>query len=359
MKKVLLWSHTSNLSGAPISLAQLAERLPEHGYDPIYATPSHGPMGELLAEKGIRHVVIEKPWRALRFIRLVQREKPALVHVNSLVNTWPVLLCRFLRKPVIWHVRENLGKKKGYARLIHLAATRVVLISKRQATLFKGLRRVSYIPNAVDPTMYKGAKPADIRARDNRETLVVSIGSVEPRKGTIILAKAAAMLKEKPWIHFAIVGETKNEYASYRREIETYVEEHELATRFRFVGPRTDIPNILAAADIMCHPAYVEAFGRVILEAMASGVPVIGSAIGEIPEILSYGEAGVLVRPGDEEGLADAIMRLDEKRELRAELAAKAFRRVNDLYNLKVQVKMMVDVYNDLLGGKVLGEEGR
>ncbi len=103
------------------------------------------------------------------------------------------------------------------------------------------------------------------------------------------------------------------------------------------------------------HPALVEAFGRVILEAMAAGVAVIGSAVGEIPEMLDHGGAGVLVPPGDEKELAAAIAMLDENKRRRTELAEKSVYRVKKVYNLNDQAKTIAGVYDALLEERARG----
>ena len=131
-KKVVLFSHASDLSGAPIVLAQLARSLPDFGWEPLVLLPKKGPLESQLKVFNIDYHVLSGPLKPLDFIKKVKRADPAIIHVNSLVKTWPVLVSRLIKKPVIWHVHEYLDNKKLYAGVIHLIADGVILISQEQ-----------------------------------------------------------------------------------------------------------------------------------------------------------------------------------------------------------------------------------
>ncbi len=349
--RILLVSHNSNLSGAPISLAQLAKGLVFRDFSPLLVLPKPGPIEKFLKQWKVEYVVLKRPNDVIDFLRIVRHFKPDVVHVNSLVKTWPVLVSRCVRKPVVWHVREYLGEKRAYAWLIHMLANRVILISKQQFQLFQGMKRAVVVPNAVDLTLYKNVVPADDIRKVPAHTIVCYIGSIEPRKGLIELARAAQHLKNVPNIHFVVAGDAPKIHMMYKQEIVDYLKKNSLLDRFHLLGFREDVPQVLAASDILCHPVYIEAFGRVIVEAMASKLPVIASRVGEIPSIVENGKTGFLVNPGDHRGIADALLRIAENKALKNELGRNGYESVKRRFCLDTHVDKIEEVYADVLDG--------
>jgi len=349
--RILLVSHNSNLSGAPISLAQLAKGLSLRNFSPLLVLPKNGPIEKYLKQWNVDYVVLRRPNDIVDFFRIIRRFKPDVVHVNSLVKTWPVLASRCMRMNVVWHVREYLGKKHAYARLVHTLAHRVILISQQQFQLFQGMKRARLVPNAVDLALYENVVPADDIRTSPGHTIVTYIGSIEPRKGVIELARAASQLKKFPSIHFFVAGDAPKIHLKYKQEIVDYLREHGIFDRFHLLGFREDIPRVLAATDILCHPVYIEAFGRVIIEAMASKLPVIASRVGEIPSIVEHGRTGFLVAPGDHRAIADAVLRFAEDKALKNAMGDKGCERVKGRFDLKTQVEKIEAVYAEMLNG--------
>jgi len=352
LKRVILFSHNSNLSGAPISLMQLAIRLPLYGYSPLFLLPKPGPIIDLLKTQKVEYKILKRPGLIFNFIGIVCREKPILVHVNSLVSTWPVLISRIIGKPLIWHVREYLGNKKLYAWLIHLLSTRVVLISHQQYNLFRNKKKAVLILNGIDFSIFENAKPLNILESNHNNIIYVAyIGAIEPRKGIFLLAQAASLLKEKEDIHFIVVGETPDRYKSYNEKVLSFLKKHHIFERFHFLGPRREVPQILAECDILCHPAYIEVFGRVIVEAMVSRIPVVATRVGEIPWIIDNGITGYIVAPGDYQQLAAAIYKLASNKKLRKEMGLRGYYKSKNLYDIDIHTKRIVKVYNDVTFG--------
>jgi len=348
--KVLLVSHNSNLSGAPISLAQLARYLPSFGFSPLYLLPKPGPLEKMLKSWRINYKILKRFNAVFDYICIIKRENPALIHVNSLVKTWPVLVSRLLKKPVIWHVREYLGNKKIYAKLIHLLSDCVVLISQEQFRLFNGMKKAVRIPNGVDITQFENVQPVNILPKDtNARTIVTYLGSIELRKGLIILAKAAELLKNSPWIHYAVVGDVQKGHEKYKKEIINFLNEKGLYSRFHFLGYRSDIPDILAITDVLCHPAFIEVFGRVVIEAMASGLPVIASKVGEMPKIVDDGRSGILISPGDYKALAKAIELIDSNKVLKQKMGMFGYKKVKREFSIEIHTQRIAQLYNKLL----------
>jgi glycosyltransferase involved in cell wall biosynthesis len=275
------------------------------------------------------------------------------VHVNSLVKTWPVIVSRLVGKSVLWHVREYLGSKRFYARIIHALANRVVLISRSQYRLFNGMKKAMHVLNGVEPEDFKNNQPAACMST-NRETTVsvVYIGSIEERKGLETLVRAAALLEQDTPVRFFIVGDASEKNSSYKDEIKRLISEYELEKRFSFLGTRSDIPEILSGSDILCHPAYIEEFGRIILEAMASKIPVIASGIGEIKGMVEDGITGILVEPGNAVELSAALKKLCADAPLRYSMGERGHVRLIQKYSMYIHTEKIVGIYESILSEK-------
>ncbi len=347
--RILLVSHNSNLSGAPISLAQLAKGLVSLGYAPLLVLPKSGPVEQFLQQWKVEYAVLKTPNAILDYLRIIRRFKPDVVHVNSLVKTWPVLLARLCGKPTIWHVREYLGKKRGYARLIHLTSKKVVLVSQEQGILFQGMPNAVVVPNGIAVGMYENLSPAPDIRRNGAKIFVVYVGTIEPRKGLFVLAQTAALLKDRPWIHFLVAGDAPKKHEAYKLKVYDYIRTQDLQKRIHFLGYRNDIPSILAAADILLHPAFFEVFPRVVLEAMATRLPIIATRVGGIPEMIENGVSGYLVDAGDFRAMARYVRELDEHGTLRKNLGSNGYERARKKFSLASHVEKIVEIYESMI----------
>jgi glycosyltransferase involved in cell wall biosynthesis len=351
-RSVILFSHASDLSGAPIALVRLAENLPRHGFRPLVLLPHSGELEELLSTRGVQYRVLKKPFRVIDFIRTVRKEAPSLIHVNSLVSTWPVLVSRTMKKPVIWHVHEFLGKKRLYAALICLISNGVILISREQLTLFRGKPKATRIPNGVDTVRYENVSPSFTitgEREGGRKTMVLFLGRIDPNKGLLDLARAASILKERRWIHYVVAGGVPKGGDRYGRAVRNFLKSESLERCFHFLGYRQDIPEIIASCDILCQPSYSDTFPLVLLEAMASALPVIGTSVGEVPYIIDEGRTGFVVQPGDYESLADRIKRLDDDPDLRARMGMAGKKRVKEEYEIRIHAGRVAEFYRNVL----------
>ncbi|NIO21873.1 MAG: glycosyltransferase, partial [Candidatus Aenigmarchaeota archaeon] len=108
--------------------------------------------------------------------------------------------------------------------------------------------------------------------------------------------------------------------------------------------------DILASFDIFVLPSRSEGFGRVNLEAMAMGKPVISTNVGGIPEVVLDGVTGILVPPGNSRELAHAIMKLLNDSELRESLGREGRRRVEEHFTLQAHVQRIQEIYAEILG---------
>jgi glycosyltransferase involved in cell wall biosynthesis len=138
-----------------------------------------------------------------------------------------------------------------------------------------------------------------------------------------VLAAAPRVLAQASHSRFLLVGD-----GPLQESLAMQIRDAGLDEAVRLLGARDDVPRLLAASDVMILPSLAEGLPNVVLEGMAAGLPVVASAVGGIPELVSDGETGLLTQAGDAEALAAGILRLVEDRALAAGLGARGRARV-------------------------------
>jgi glycosyltransferase involved in cell wall biosynthesis len=174
------------------------------------------------------------------------------------------------------------------------------------------------IANAVDTDVFR--PDDDLRAEARRaldlgadDLMVLSVGRMTPQKGQHTLLHALAS-PELSSVRLLLVGR-----GSRQDYLQALAAELGLSDRVRFLGTRGDVPQLMRAADLFALPSLHEGFGLVLVEALASGTPVVASRVGPVPDIVLEGETGILVEANDAAGLTKAIVCLlrDRRRRLR------------------------------------------
>jgi glycosyltransferase involved in cell wall biosynthesis len=220
--------------------------------------------------------------------------------------------------PSIGHV-HGFTSAMWHSRQTHLIANSYAV---RQDLIDKGLaaERISVLHCPVDPQDQQPWRSrASVRAElgvDERTPVVGTFAHLSVKKGYRELVRAAEIvLKAKPNAQFWCVGE-----GVLRPELAQHAAAAGITDRFRLLGFRRDVPDLMRAIDVMCLPSHREPFGMVYVEAALAERPVIGCRAGGAPEIIEHGESGWLVSPRDVPELASAISTALENRICGAEM---------------------------------------
>jgi glycosyltransferase involved in cell wall biosynthesis len=248
--------------------------------------------------------------RALhRLRRLLARERVALVHAHgSRGALYAGLASRGLAVPLVWHVRVADADPRLDGLLARLA-TAIVANSGATAARVRDLpgaaAKLAIVPNGVDLERFAPAVPDAGLSRalglDPAVPVVGYFGRLEHGKGVDVLIDAAARLHDKlPPTAFLFVGDGPLREALVARAAAA-------GLPACFAGHRDDAPALLRLCAVVVLPSRQEAFGRVLIEAMAVGVPVVASHVGGIPEVCTDGVTALLVPPEDPDALAVAI----------------------------------------------------
>ena len=174
--------------------------------------------------------------------------------------------------------------------------------------------------------------------------LCISVASLTSEKNVLTYLKAAHLVLQKhPDVHFICVGDGRE-----RSMLEAFVAEHQLTHRVHFTGFISKVPEVLSAADLCVLSSLSEGLGTSIIDAFASGVPVVASRVGGIPELVIDGETGFLADPTHPETFAEGMMRLIENPELRSEIIAKAHTHSQQFSKQQMGARTL-DIYRSII----------
>jgi glycosyltransferase involved in cell wall biosynthesis len=214
--------------------------------------------------------------------------------------------------------------------------------------------RIRVIKNGIDISP-SDANPNESTVRREfgiplHAPMITVVCRLNRSKGLEFFLDAATTVAERfPAARFVIVGGSIFD-PDYRNELQRYLEGLGLADRAFLTGERSDIAAILRESTLSVLPSLSEGFSNSLLEAMASGIPVIATSVGGNPEVVS--DCGLLVPPGNALALSEAMIQVLESPE-RAEQMGKAGRkRAVDHFSLNSTVRQTEDLYASLLEEK-------
>jgi glycosyltransferase involved in cell wall biosynthesis len=302
----------------------------------------------------------------LQLWRMFRRAPPAIVHTHtSKAGFVGRLAARLAGVPAVIHQPHGhifygyWGRPRTalFVALERLAARwtdRIVTLTPREIDehLERGIgRREQYVvvPSGVPTAVLRSAAPAraDARARLGLSPgayVVAGVGRFVPIKGfDLLVAALAEVVTHLPEACVLLIGD-----GAERGALEAQARRLGVADRLRVTGGAEDAIPLLAAADVLAAPSRNEGMGRVLVEAMALGLPVVGTRVGGIPDVIEDGECGLLVPPDDATALAEALVELGCDGARRAKLAAAARPRA-EAFSTAVAAAAMRTVYDELV----------
>lgn len=244
-----------------------------------------------------------------------------------------------------------LPRMRAYAafdRLVLRKFDRVVVMSEevRKRLIRSGVAesKVCSIANGVDTDRFRSGQPALREELGITGPLIGYVGRLSPEKGGDTLLRAAErVLQSAPGASFVLVGDGPS-----AQSWQLLASELGIRDRIVFTGARNDMPEVYASIDVMVLPSYVEAMPMCLLEAMAAGKPVIASAVGSIPGIISPEETGLLVAPQDAVQLANRILRVLCDYEFAKSLGAAARTMVVKHHSAEAMARKYREVYEQV-----------
>jgi glycosyltransferase involved in cell wall biosynthesis len=302
--------------------------------------------------------------------RLMIQEKPSIVHTHT---SKPGILGRWAAKmagvPIIVHTPHGhvfFGHFGPLASRFFLMVERLMaFITDRMVALTEGESNDYIAFSICDPdkivTIHSGVEidrymTAEVDIEDKKKSLgldpkglvVGTVGWLLPIKGPMYLLKAMARVwQSHPETSLVFVGK-----GDLEKELREEALRMEASGRVSFLGWRDDIPEIMQILDIFVLPSLNEGMGRVLVEAMAAGKPVVASRVGGIPDLVKHGQNGLLVEPGDVTGLSLAIRKLLIDKKMQDEMGMKG-RTMAQNFGVEKMVEKIDALYSSLHQKKI------
>lgn len=236
-------------------------------------------------------------------------------------------------------------KERLYLRGVEMCLAISKFTARELASLGRPVSRIWLVPCGHDPV------PMDLRAKAGDSISLLFVGHYRPRKGLHHLVEAfSGMGTCRAVLH--LVG--RKEDPEYFANLMRVVREHNAEDRIIFHGQVSDdeLAHLYASADIFVFPSLWEGFGIVLLEAMSYGLPIIATDVAAIPELVKDGENGLLVEPGDVDGLAAAISRLVGDKGLRERMGERG-REIASCYSWERSGELFYQAIRHLRGGLI------
>jgi glycosyltransferase involved in cell wall biosynthesis len=349
------------VGGGEYSFLDLLVNLPQE-WKPYAAVPMKGKLQTMLDQKEILSSLVPlvpiRPWRIPQMlftirkcIRLASFLRPSLIYANgSRAAFYAAIAGRILGTPVVWHCR--ITEPDPYLDPLLLRLCTVIVAnshatSARFSAQFQPKVRVVYNGIDIEHLRASSAKAHSFPA-DDKIILVVAGIHRSKRHDTLLKAfqKVASLDRT---LRLVFIGSKNQSDRSWWAFLDKMTRQSPFRDRIHWLGAVEDLRPWYRAAWVLILASESESFGRVLVEAMGSGTPVIATTVGGIPEIVRDGQEGLLFSPGGSEQLANAIKRLLEEESLRIRLAQAAFRRA-DSFGLELHIQNMLKIFNEVCG---------
>jgi len=181
--------------------------------------------------------------------------------------------------------------------------------------------------------------------------ILLNVARVSPQKGLVYALRALpAILKQYPSAQLVSVGATTDQ--GWVDQLKREATSLGVADRFHVIGRRRDVTEFLRACDVFIFPSLYEGLGIALIEAMAAGCACVASSAGPIPEVVTHGEDGILVRPGDAEAIATAVCELLGDEALRTRLGTAASRTAFSRFQPEKSAAALTRIYESLVATK-------
>ena len=291
--------------------------------------------------------------------RMVRDLRPKVIHANSAqAQFYAGSVAQKTDTPCVWHARD-LRPLPFPARGVCRNSDRVIAISQAVADF---LVANGFSKSKVS-RIYNGIAPDEWRSRVTDHDVHTELGLLPDDRILLMAAQFVPwkrhedavramphILKRRPDARLVFAGsDIFGHHPDCSEDLRKLAADLRVSEQIVFAGQRTDMPDLMNAAHIVVIPSDAEPFGRVAIEAMALGKPVVGTRAGGLPEVVRDGETGLLVVPRFPESLADACVRLLENHSLSRSLGEAGRARVETCFNIEHTVRETQALYDRML----------
>jgi glycosyltransferase involved in cell wall biosynthesis len=369
--RILQVSSARAFGGGERHLADLSRSLAERGHEVYAAVESGSPLRDTLLQTFTPGNVYELSLRklsdargSLKLARFARANAIEIVHAHVARDYAAAFFATYgrARTPRLVITRHVLFPLGRFNRFIFANAARVIAVSESVARSLRAQggfdpEKIRVVANGVDLRRFERARAAFEREEAERGTAharlrVGIVGELSEVKNQEDFVRAAAMLAEEfgDSVEFLIVGDEAARSGVYGARLERLISELRLTEIVRLVRRCEDIAPLIASLDVLVSASRSEAFGMVMVEAAACGVPVVATATEGAKEIVKDGETGSIVPVDNVHALASAAAVLLKDEELRRALGARAREVARERFGLERMVTETERVYAEALG---------
>jgi glycosyltransferase involved in cell wall biosynthesis len=351
--------------GAERLVATLATRLDRTRFRTAVCVsrtmPKHSPLIDDLRAARVPILSLDRSSRrSLRawwpLVRYLRRERVDILHSHMFGSSvWGAALATALRVPVLVAHEQGFTFDGQRLRpfldreLVARAADALVVVSDEDE---RTMRKVARVPPRKLRLVRNGVVVPAPSGNDVRAELgihadaevVGAIAVLRPEKALDVLVEAAALLaREFPRLRVLIAGGGPEE-----TRLRSLVRDRDLGGTVSLLGLRSDVPDVLAALDVVVLSSDREGTPLALMEAMGAGKPIVATRVGGVPDLVEDGVHGLLVPPRDPRALADAVARLLRDPRLRSRLGDRARERQRSEFDIHVVVQRVEALYEEL-----------
>ncbi len=346
-----------NVGGVERGTIDLAKYLIDHGHESVVVS-NGGTLVPSLEASGSRHYTLPVhrknifiAWQCMKELRrIIRAEKVDIVHARSRVPAWIAYMAtrktdaQFVTTCHGYYSRNFMSRIMGWGKLVIVISE---VIGRHMIEHFGvHTQNVRLIPRSVDLEKFK------FRPRpQGRSSVVVSIiGRITPLKGHIFFLQAMAkVIRLMPFVKVRIIGDSPDNKHDYKDNLILLTRRLGIAENVAFMGNRSDIPQLINESDVLVLATVTqEAFGRVLIEAQAVGVPVVATKVGGVVNVVEHEKTGLLVLPKDPDGMATAVVRLLNDHKLTDAMIVEARRQVEEKYTIEQMASKTLAVYDEV-----------
>ena len=339
----------------------LAKELKNRGYPLVFYVQPKSPLYKKASQEGIKTVPLKmrSELDGLAVSRLalaMKRRKCRLIHchdahsaaIGAAAASLAKVPLRIMSRRVDFALKKNVLSRLKYLKDVDC----IIAISEgvRDVLLEGGVpaERIEVIPSGIDFSVYEYPASRDYIRKElsfgEEDYLVGIIAHLADHKGHKYLIEATKILRDKaPRIKVIIVGE-----GPLRLDLDKQVNQSGLEDMVFFLGFREDIPQILASLDLFVLSSYLEGLGSILLDAMASSLPIVATRVGGIPEVVKDGKTGILVSARNPAALAEAIFNMYQNRKFAGLLGSAGHDLVHSRFSAQAMAGKVVVLYERL-----------
>ena len=353
------------VGGVETGTVDFSSKLVERGHKSVVVS-NGGPLVRQLEAAGAKHYKLpvhkKSLFSILRCIKelesIIRQEHIHVVHARSRV---PAIIAFFSARritakniethlPVFittchgYYSRHFFSRPMSWGRFVICSSN--IIASHMTGDFSVPFSRIKFIPRGVDIEKFNFTLPS---AKNKQYRTIGIIGRITPIKGHTFFIKAVSkVIKAMPGTKVVVIGRPPEAKEDYLKELKVTAERLGIIESVEFLGHRHDIPHLLSGMDLLVLSSTgPEAFGRVIIEAQAAGVPVVATKVGGVTDIIEDNKNGLIVEPHNTEQLSGAMLRILTDRGLADKLARQAREDVEKKFTLSAMTQKTLDTYQE------------